>query len=180
MSVYNKSENKGKKRNDTPTPYELCNYLYNLLKIYDKENITILDPCSGDCRLTNNFKNANIINYEIKDNKDFLKETNKIKCDLCIMNPPFNIGTGKKLSVEVFLNKVIELCGKDIAIVMICPMGFRLNNRKTSKRLNNFKNNIYPEISSIISLPLDIFEDTLFHCEICCFNINFLKSHYFF
>lgn len=180
MSVYVKSENKGKKPTDTATPLDLCLYLYNLLNKYDKENITILDCCCGDKRLTNNFKHAKIINYEIKDGNDFLKETNEIKCDLCIMNPPFNAGTGRKLSVEVFLNKVLELCGKNIKIVMITPMGFRLNIRKKSKRRIDFINNHYPDITSIISLPLDTFENTLYHCEILIFNIPDLKPHYFF
>lgn len=176
MSVYNKKQNKGKKRSDTPTPIWVCDYLYNLVKDNNYKNI--LDCCCGDKRLTRNFDNVNIINYEIKEGTDFLKETKKIDCDLCIMNPPFNIGTGRKLAVEVFLDKVIELCGKDIAIIMICPMGFRLNQRIKSKRLNKHKNE-YPEISSIISLPVDTFDDTLYHSEIIIYNINNLKPHYF-
>ena len=32
MSVYNKAENNTKKRSDTPTPIELCDYIYSLLK----------------------------------------------------------------------------------------------------------------------------------------------------
>ena len=177
MSVYNKSENKGKKVSDTPTPLELCSFLYNLLKQYDREDCCILDCCSGDRRLTNNFKKSKIINYEIKEGTDFLKETNKIECNLCIMNPPFNCGQGRKLSPEVFLDKVLELCNNDIAIIMITPMGFRLNVRKTSKRVIKLKN-IYPEITSIISLPVNTFENVLFHCEILCFNCSFLKPHY--
>ena len=181
MSVYTKSENKGKKPTDTATPLELCDFLYNLIKDkYDKPGITILDSCCGDKRLTNNFKNCNIINYEIKEGKDFLLETNKIDCDLCIMNPPFNAGTGRKLSVEKFMNKVLELCNRDIGIIMITPMGFRLNIRKKSERRNNFINNKYPDITSIISLPLDTFENTLYHCEILIFNIQGLKPHYFY
>ncbi len=178
MSVYNKSENTGKKPTDTATPLDLCDFLYNLIKDNNYKNI--LDPCAGDKRLTNNFKNCNIINYEIKEGTDFLKETNKINCDLCIFNPPFNAGQGKKLSPEVFLDKVLELCNRDIGIIMITPMGFRLNIRKTSKRRIKFINNKYPDITSIISLPLDTFENTLYHCEILIFNIDGLKPHYFY
>ena len=175
MSVYNKKQNKGSKRSDTPTPFWLCDYLYNLLNI-NKYNI-ILDPCAGDKRLTNNF-DCNIINYEIKEGTDFLKETNPIECDLVIMNPPFNIGTGRQLAVEVFMDKVLELCKHNIPILMICPMGFRLNQRNTSKRLHKMKT-IYPEITTIISLPVNTFEDTLYHAEIICYNTKFLKPHYF-
>ena len=176
MSVYNNSQNKGTKRSDTPTPLWLCDFIYDLLK--DEKYNNILDPCSGDKRLTNNFKDINIINYEIKEGKDFLKEENKIDCDLCIMNPPFNIGKGRQLAVEVFMDKVIDLCSKDIQIVMICPMGFRLNQRHKSKRLKKMMN-IYPQISSIISLPVDTFDETLYHSEIVCYNMPFLKPHYF-
>lgn len=178
MSVYNKGQNKGTKKSDTPTPIWLCDYLYNLLSDYEEDFKTILDPCAGDKRLTNNFNNSKIINYEIKEGTDFLQETNNIDCDLCIMNPPFNIGQGRKLAVEVFMDKVLELCDNSIPIFMICPMGFRLNQRKTSKRLKKMKN-YYPEITTIISLPVDTFEDTLYHAEIVCYNTPFLKSHYF-
>jgi hypothetical protein len=181
MSVYNKSENKGKKPTDTATPIELCDYIYDLISDkYDKKYMNILDCCCGDRRLTYRFKKANIINYEIKEGTDFLKETNKINCDLCIFNPPFNAGQGKKLSPEVFLDKVLELCDNRIGIIMITPMGFRLNLRQNSKRRMKFINNEYPDISSIISLPLDTFEDTLYHCEILIYNIKGLKPHYFF
>ena len=124
-------------------------------------------------------KTSAIINYEIKEGKDFLLETNKIDCDLCIFNPPFSLDNGKKeLAAETFLDKVIELCGNKIEIIMICPMGFRLNQTIRSKRLNKMKN-IYPEISSIISLPVDTFENTNFHTEILCYNTPYLKAHYF-
>ena len=85
---------------------------------------------------------------------------------------------GRKLAVEVFMDKVLQLCDNNIPIIMICPMGFRLNQRITSKRWRNMRDN-YPKICSIISLPLDIFEDTLFHCEILCFNCDKLEPHYF-
>tara|TARA_R110002126_G_scaffold18542_2_gene70842 strand:- start:776 stop:1315 length:540 start_codon:yes stop_codon:yes gene_type:complete len=176
MSVYNKKQNKGIKPSDTPTPIWLCDFLYKLLSIKEYKNI--LDPCCGDKRLTKNFSNSNIINFEIKEGTDFLKENNKIEADLCIMNPPFNIGTGRKLAVEVFMDKVLELVNNNIPIIMIAPMGFRLNQKKNSKRWIKIKNS-YPEITTIISLPLDTFDKTLYHSEIVCFNTDFLKPHYF-
>ena len=94
------------------------------------------------------------------------------------MNPPFNIGSGRKLSVEVFMDKVLSLVDNEIPIIMICPMGFRLNQRIKSKRWRKIRDN-YPEISSIISLPLDIFDDTLYHSEIICFNCDRFNPHYF-
>ena len=57
-------------------------------------------------------------------------------------------------------------------------MGFRLNQRINSTRWKKIRDE-YPPISTIISLPLDIFEDTLFHSEIIGFNTDKLKPHYF-
>ena len=37
----------------------------------------------------------------------------------------------------------------------------------------------YPEITTIISLPVDTFDDVLFHTEIICFNTDKMKPHYF-
>ena len=74
MSVYIKSDNKGKKRSDTPTPIWLCDFLHNILSV--KEYPTILDCCAGDKRLTNNFKNSNIINS--------LRKIDKILNNTCI------------------------------------------------------------------------------------------------
>ena len=154
----------------------MCDFLYDILSIKEYDNI--LDCCCGDRRLTNNFKRSNIINYEIKEGTDFLKEENHIDCDLAIMNPPFNIGTGKKLCVEIFIDKVLSLVNNDIPIVMKCPMGYRLNQKKTSSRWIKMRDK-YPEITTIISLPLNTFEGTEYHCEIVCYNTNFLKPHYF-
>lgn len=177
MSVYVKKDNKGKKPTDTPTPIDLCKMIYKLVNEVYKPS-KILDPCCGDKRLTHNF-DCEIINYEIKDGKDFLLETEKIDCDLVIMNPPFNLGgSGRKLAVEVFMDKVLELVDKDIPIILITPMGYRLNQRYKSKRWKNMKDN-YPDITSIISLPLDCFENTLFHCEVLVYNLKLKKNHYF-
>tara|TARA_Y100001963_G_C6733752_1_gene425246 strand:+ start:525 stop:1073 length:549 start_codon:yes stop_codon:yes gene_type:complete len=178
MSVYIKKDNKGKKKIDTPTPHELCQQIANIiLEHYEVNNI--LDPCCGDCRLSKPFTNTKVINYEIKDGTDFL-EVEKIDeaIDLVIMNPPFNLGTGKKLAVEVFMDKVLELVGKDVPIVLITPMGFRLNQRKKSARWKKLRDN-YPPITSILSLPLDCFDKTLFHCEVLFFNLKRLEPHYF-
>jgi type I restriction enzyme M protein len=59
-------------------------------------------------------------------------------------------------------------------------MGFRLNSKKSGKRWIKFTNQVYPAISSIISLPRDIFPQVEFHSEILIFNITGLQPHYFF
>lgn len=179
MSVYIKKDNKGKKAHDTPTPKELCNQIYEIIIDAYKPKC-ILDPCCGDKRLTKNFKNTKIINYEIKDGSDFLKEENKLNdVDLVIMNPPFNLGgSGRKLAVEVFMDKVLQLVNNSIPIVLITPMGFRLNQKYKSKRWQKMRDE-YPPITSIISLPLDCFQEVLFHCEVLIFNLKNINPHYF-
>ena len=170
----NAGNNKGVKRSDTPTPDDLCEFIFTLLG--DKGFTKILDPACGDKRLTQRFT-CDKINYDIKFGQDFLLMTEQIDCDLVIINPPFNQGKGKKFMPEIFLDKILELTKEGTGIVMITPMGFRLNQKRTSKRLNKIKKT-YPPITSIISLPIDCFEDTLFHAEVLCFNLPMLQAHY--
>ena len=73
-------------------------------------------------------------------------------------------------SIIVFMDKVLELVDNDIPIVLITPMGFRLNQRKNSARWKKIKKD-YPAITSILSLPIDTFDDTLFHTEVLFFNM---------
>ena len=163
MSMY--KNNHTKKPSDIPTPLPVCDYLYEILKGYDPK--VILDPCAGDKRLTKDFKNATIINYEIKDGTDFFKVCSKINCSLVIMNPPFN-GT-RPLFPEKFLDHVLNLVGFDTPILMFAPFGFRLNNHKKSERYKKLSS-IYPKITTIITLPIDIFDLKTFHTEILIFN----------
>jgi len=110
--------------------------------------------------------------------------------ELVIMNPPFNIDektkayikahySSRPLLPEIWLMKAIELFGRNTPIVMFTPYGFRLNLTQNSRRWLNFIEGVYPEISSIISLPKNLFENILFHAEIIVFNIHGMKSHYF-
>jgi len=163
MSMY--KNDRTKKPSDIPTPYPVCDYLYEILKGYNPK--VILDPCAGDLRLTAPFKNSESINYEIKDGKDFFKTSEPISCSLVIMNPPFN-GT-RPLFPEKFLDHTLNLAGFETPIVMFAPMGFRLNNHKKSERYKKLTS-VYPKITTIITLPIDIFEGKIFHTEILIFN----------
>ncbi len=98
---------------------------------------------------------------------------------LILCNPPFN-GYGNKLGSEVWLDKIIELFGKEVPIVLFAPIGFRLNLTRNSNRWKKLSDSDYPTIDSIISLPKDIFEGVIFHSEILIFNIKGLKPHYFY
>ncbi len=129
------------------------------------------------------------INYLLLEkNLDKIEKPNKVK--LVLINPPFNLNVenkkiakmyckGRPLLPEVFLEKTIELFGKNVPIVLFTPYGFRLNQTIKSTRWKRFIDGSYPEISSIISLPKDAFRGVLFHSEILIFNISGLKPHYF-
>lgn len=168
----------------------------------EKENKVIFDPCVGGGSLLlpwekngydvvgvdiedQGFPNTKVLNY-LELTSDEIEED----VSLVIMNPPFNIDGktkqyikenygGRPLLPEVWLQKAIELFGKDMPIVMFTPYGFRLNQTEVSKRWMKFTNGEYPEITSIVSLPKDVFDGILFHSEVLCFNLPNLKGHYF-
>lgn len=165
---------KNPKRSNIQTPDYICNFI---AKLFPNAK-TIFDPCSGKGNLLKPFKNCKIISFEKEEGIDFLQYQNHIDCDLVVCNPPFNLGVGKQLGSEVFLRHILEVCGNKIPIILFVPMGFRLNQRKTSKRWKWLRDTT-PEITSIISLPLDAFEGVQFHSEILIFNANNLKPHYF-
>jgi len=175
------------KKSDIATPPELVKFISDIVcSVIPKDKIkTILDPCSGlEARLTSCFEKSKVLSYEKKLGKDFF-DAKKEDCqdvDLVLVNPPFNNDVKHKRTFlpEEFLRKIIEVVPTNTPIVMIVPAGFRQNVRKRSKRLL-FLSTL--EISSIASLPLDIFEDgeVLFHTEILFIGTGYfskLKSHY--
>ncbi len=174
-------------KSDIATPLPLVKFISDIVcSVIPTDRInTILDPCSGlDNRLTHYFPDANVISYEKKIGKDFF-EAKKKDCDevdLVLVNQPFNndVKHKKIFLPEEFLRKIIEVVPVDTPIVMIVPAGFRQNVRKRSKRLL-FLSTL--EVSSIVSLPLDVFEDDgiLFHTEVLFIgtgHFSKLKSHY--
>jgi len=131
---------------------------------------------------------------------DFLLTENKYNYFLlnpsCIFcNPPWNIGKGetkeyinkiknefnlksRPLLPELFLRQIFLTWANDIPVVLIVPFGFRLNQLKKSNR-TDYLLSCGAEITSIISLPLDVFPNVKHQSEILIFNIPDLKSHYF-
>ncbi len=189
------------------TPKEVSQFIFNLLE-HKIENLgIILDPCCGQGSLLKPWKKMyHLLGYDVRDTygidleessetnlvTDFLTLTKpefeldcfnncqvKKKIILILCNPPFN-GYGNKLGSEVWLDKIIELFGSKIPLVLFTPMGFRLNSKKQGKRWSKFIQGNYPPISSIISLPHDIFPAVEFHSEILIFNIKGLQPHYFY
>ena len=185
------------------TPEEVSDFLFNILEPSIQRNSgVIFDPCVGGGSLLlpwerggydvlgvdiedQGFPKTQVLNYLELTKKDIKKNIS-----LVIMNPPFNIDSktkeyirehygGRPLLPEVWLQKAIELFGKNIPIVMFTPYGFRLNQTEVSKRWRKFSSGEYPEITSIVSLPKDVFDGILFHSEVLCFNLPKLKGHYF-
>lgn len=112
--------------------------------------------------------------------------------DLVVCNPPFNANFSKAyvqrvkefqgskdrlFFPHVFLNRIFELWGETVPVILITPYTFRLNQRKHSKR-REWLLNTEAEITGIIDLPLDTFENTQFHVEVLIFNLHLDKLHY--
>ncbi|MHB9070248.1 MAG: N-6 DNA methylase [Sedimentisphaerales bacterium] len=188
-NVKNNNYSKNKKNSTIYTPEKASLYLYNLLKSRIDPKI-VLDPAIGKGSLTNPWKRKyrKIIGVDInisgKNHCDTflhckfeeIKEWKYETPGLVICNPPFNGAQGKKLYPEVFLRQIVRLFGNQIPVVMIVPMGMRLNVRVESKRWMWMRDTL--EISSIISLPINCF-GLEFHTEILVFNVPDMKAHYF-
>ncbi|MEK2012406.1 N-6 DNA methylase [Vibrio parahaemolyticus] len=96
--------------------------------------------------------------------------------DIVLCNLPFNGAGGRQLFPEKFLKHILEVVPNKTPIVFITPHGFRHNVRKTSDRLS-FLSTL--EISSIITLPLDVFQNAQIHSEVLIFNMPKIgKAHY--
>ncbi len=188
LTVKRNDYNKNKKNSTIYTPKVISEQIYDI--ICGVAPKVIFDPSIGHGSLTNPWRNcAEIIGADIDERSkkycdkfihtDFedLKSWDFDMPDLILCNPPFNKHPKRKLYSEVFLRKIVELFGASIPIVLFVPMGFRLNQKKNSKRRIWLENTI--EISSILSLPYDCFEKVKFHTEVLVFNVDNIKPHYF-
>ncbi len=171
------------------TPTGVAKFLFDILHFQIPDRANVFDPAIGSGRLTDPWYDAgcSIVGCDIVDQGARCHEFDQFyfenmslsgSPDLVLCNPPFNGATGQQLYSEVFLTRIFELFGVKIPTVIFTPMGFRLNQRKRSKRWKWLRD-CQAELTSIISLPLDIFEDVEFHSEILIFNIPDIKPHYF-
>ena len=185
------------------TPTQVSEFIFDIVHPNINKKKVVFDPSVGKGSLLKPFEKAGfkVFGVDVVSDRGFkpslkknfleLKKSEVPSPGLVIMNPPFNIDqktkdyirenySGRPLLPEVWLSKTIELFGKAVPIVLFAPYGLRLNQTLTSKRWLKFTRGEYPEISSIISLPKDCFEDVLFHSEILIFNVQGLKGHYFY
>ena len=192
MKILNVNRNpyfKNPKNSTVYTPGYVADYIYSIINPIIRPKV-ILDPSIGKGSLVQGWKDdCHIVGIDIdpaseRYTDEFLCSKiedvdvyNMTKPDLIVCNPPFNGASGRKLYPEVFLRKFVEWFGINIPIVLFAPMGFRLNQKKSSKRLRWLKN-IGLKITSIISLPLDVFDGVAVHSEILIFNIPKIEAHY--
>ena len=192
---------KNQKNSTVYTPPKVSSFLFKLLHHKIDENKIILDPCVGAGSLLKPFDEAGYktlgidIKYQGYKNtqvRDFISmgsgDFGDTPIGLVIVNPPFNVNKpifykdygSRPLLPEVFLAKIIELWGNTIPIVLFTPYGLRLNQIVKSRRWKLFVEGYYPPISSIISLPKNVFDNVLFHSEVLIFNVKRLAPHYFY
>lgn len=190
MSIMNSKENKGKKEFRVYTPDTISKKVYEIIKQSGIKTDVVLEPSVGEGFMVKPFKEndkSKIIGCDIDEkgknycdefyHGDFEFLDKKFDVDLVISNPPFNGHPKRKLYPEVFIRKIIDVVEKGTPIVMIVPHGFRLNQRFKSDRWRFIEENM--EITSIMSLPVDVFPNVLFHTEVIFFNVPNIKPHYF-
>lgn len=189
LTVKRNDYRKNKKKSTIYTPKLVAQFLFDILRPCFGAACQVFDPAIGTGRLTDPWydKEYFIAGCDIEDAGARCHYFDQFRFediepdftpDLILCNSPFNGAPGKQLYPEVFLKRIFELFGVEIPIVLFVPMGFRLNQRKKSKRWQWLRD-CGAEITSIVSLPLNIFEDVEFHSEILIFNIKGLKPHYF-
>ena len=170
------------------TPVGVAQFLFDVLQRPAFK--TVLDPAIGSGRLTDPWHDSGhfVIGIDIEDAApacdalcvgrfEDLSHVD-VQPDLVLCNGPFNGAPGKQLYPEVFLAHTFKLFGPAIPTVMFTPMGFRLNQRRKSKRWRWLRD-CKARITSIISLPLDTFPGVEFHAEILIFNVDGIEPHYF-
>ncbi len=165
------------------SPPPVCDWLRKILEPEMGEIETVFDPSVGSGNLLAPFKDKTTIGCDIEDfgaeidqffKDDFLTWKGDFpQIDLVNMNPPYNHSKesakrwGKtNLLPELFAEKCFKLFGKDTKMILFTPMGLRLNTRcytkKQGDRYRNMRDN-FGKITSIISLPLDLFPNPDFN-----------------
>ncbi|MEN6367645.1 MAG: hypothetical protein ABFC88_12595 [Thermoguttaceae bacterium] len=206
LSVNRNNYRENPKRSDIYTPPGVASFLYETLRMASplkrrggpsagggrcvRNFATILDPAIGTGQLTQPWWDAghtiigcDIVSKRAECHKYYhsrYEDLEKIEWTpgLVVCNAPFNGAAGRKLYPEVFLEHTFKLFGIHQPIVLFTPMGMRLNQRRKSSRWRSLRD-CGAELTSIISLPLDIFPGVEFHSEILMFNLRGVKPHYF-
>lgn len=189
MNAHSTSKNKyfdNTKNHTIFTPPPLCKWLAELLKDEVSTGGTVFDPSVGSGNLLSPFDNVTKIGCDIFNfnaeldgfiQEDFLdwKKGDYPAPDLTLANPPFNHSVESRakwgrstLMPELFATHMFRIFGNKAKLVLFTPMGLRLNTRcSTTKQGDRYRTirNLWGPITSIISLPLDIFPNPDFDPE---------------
>jgi type I restriction enzyme M protein len=192
------------KRSDVYTPPGVASFLFGVLQgarplrgkwvLEPSQEPTrgrrVLDPAIGSGRLTDPWHAAGfkVVGFDIVDKKPKCRLFRQTRYEdvesvdpepgLVLCNPPFNGAEGKRLYPEVFLEHTFKLLGVHQPVALFAPMGMRLNQRCKSARWRWLRD-CGAQLTSIISLPLDVFPGVEFHAEVLIFNLRGVKPHYF-
>ncbi|MDA3812363.1 MAG: N-6 DNA methylase [Spirochaetaceae bacterium] len=167
------------------TPPAISKWLREIIEPEMGNVKVVFDPACGSGNLLEPFKDKVTVGCDIEDfgadidnfiQEDFLSwKSGDYPMDLVNMNPPYNhskesskkYGRGSLLP-ELFADKCFKIFGKDVKMILFTPMGLRLNTRcystKQGARYRNIRDNWGP-ITSIVSLPLDVFPNADFNPE---------------
>lgn len=165
------------------TPPPVCNWLKEVLEPELKNVEIIFDPAVGSGNLLAPFGNeytkmgCDIVDFGADLDSSFVDDFLSWRgtypeIDLFLGNPPYNHNKesrqkhGKNsLLPEMFAEKGFELFGRDLRMVLFAPMGMRLNTRcytkKQGDRYRSIRDN-FGDITSIVTLPLDLFPNPNF------------------
>jgi len=208
LSVNKNPYNDNPKSSNIYTPAPVSDFIHDLLADRDYKVVfdpaigggSLTDPwrASGRTILGCDIDGNAAANADRPLGKDFTdlrpEDVAQWPCpDLILVNPPFNRSKGRddlndktkadakpqsNLPPERFLRRIISLFGGAVAIVLFCPMGMTLNQRRRSKRFP-WMRDVCPPITSTLSLPLDVFAGVEFHQQVLFFNIPGLPAHQF-
>jgi hypothetical protein len=177
-------------RGDVQTPPHGAEFIHSILK--HLKPTWVLDPCVGEGNLIRPWaEDCYTVGVDVKgpnpgcldaflqhpfetlSHKDFAYPPSLILC-----NPPWAGHWQRHTNYpQVFYEAIIRIFGPNIPMVFCVPMGFRLNLKFRSGRWKLLSRG--PEITSIISVPVDFYPDTAFHSEILIFNVKRkIKPHY--
>lgn len=189
LTVRKNDYRKNPKNSTVYTPDCVCQFLHDIIAPVLKPKV-ILDPAIGKGALTKPWREeCHIVGVDIDRNSrqyadefmcskfEDIESWGMRQPDLVVCNPPFNNPCGRRFYPEVFLQKITQLFGNDVPTVLFVPMGFRLNQRKTSRRWQWVRDR-GPQITAIVSLPLDVFPNVEFHSEVLLFSVSGAQPHY--
>ena len=152
---------------NTETPPNLCQWIFERLEAASFHATTILDPCAGRGNLTRPFRGSHIIAYEITFGHDFFGAT-AVDCDLVLCNPPW-------LQAEKWLPRIVEVVGSQIPIVYIAPAMYMIGYMAAPFR-RYLESQVAPPLHHFTPLPINTFPGAHGQGAIYWFNLPDVRN----